>query len=1386
MTTQLLSRTQLRQNLFNIYLELSDCEKLLIQTLTMTDKINSKVLLDLGRYVFPPVSLRNSSSDNEWKNAFEHCKTLQLLERNFGHSDYYNVNAAIVMLCLEDILKKDGLAKSIEIAVKTWSKKTLEYHVHDIPRSVRFRIAIIKGQFESLFSAYSFVDFASQNDTNWASYFNNPFNESYLNDLKISYQVTILKSILKDAQRRCEIANEACAYAMRLVHAGKNPDLDLSNSIGIYLLMSGQFETFDTFFDQLDEIPVETAAIAEAIIGNNDIALKHFELALKHYRKTTRRNTFFFEGPSGPIYLICLLRSREMKNKVKVFNLAEQASRKTPYSNETIYTIRLRSLFDRNGLFLSGDTGNGDDLSNSGQDFFDFWLRSVIAYWRGEKPPETWENEFSKALAFVTDNEFCWLATEMKQILFAFTNKTTWQTPAAQQHGKWQIVSFINAVPVEKSWERALNSLATVIPVDNKTLDVEKVARLSWHIYLPDESYHSPKITLIEQKRLKSGNWNSGKAIDLKKISNTQTNILLTEQDNIVIRILLSTDTYSWDKEPLFAAVAALAGHPAVYMSDKPSQRVDIVCEQPRLVVLPVSQGYKILFEPQLNPSINSHYVFKYETAERIIVFEIKPEHVRIAAILGESGLNVPAEGKERLLTAINALSPQLTIHTDIADAIQTSELVEPDSRPVLRLSGNRQSLFIEVLVRPINEGRMFPPGLGAVAIYETIDGKRIHSRRVLLNEKSLYKNLLELCPTLSLYLSVELLSSTIESPQECLEVLAECKAVESLATILWNESKPIVVSPTLSSSNLSLKVTSAGDWFNIEGKLNIDEKKVIPFRELLDLLDSSDGRFVQLDENRFLALSKEFQRQLERLRSFGTPHGKGTRLHSLAALALGDITEEMEGIDTCPEWKERVMAMGEILTTPFQVPTTFQGSLRDYQIDGFVWLARLAGLGAGACLADDMGLGKTVQAIALLLHRISDGPALIIAPTTVCKNWIDEINRFAPSLDTHLFSESNRDLCVKDATSGSVVVCSYGLLNTSSELLTSREWSTIIIDEAQAIKNMATQRSKVVMELRGRFRMVTTGTPIENHLGELWNIFCFVNPGLLGTITEFNRLFATPIQQHQNNDCRHRLKSLIGPFVLRRVKSQVLDELPPKTESIIYVEPNDQEVALYESLRRKALEELEEGDGRSKHLRILAQIMKLRRACCHPSLVLPDISIPGSKIEAFGECISELLDNKHRALVFSQFTDHLKIVRTYCDTKEISYQYLDGSTPAAERARRIAAFQSGESSLFLMSLKAGGVGVNLTAADYVILLDPWWNPAVEDQASARAHRMGQQRPVTIYRLITRGTIEEKIIELHKHKRDLAESLLDGGDVSGKMTADELMKLIRDSAGCDN
>ncbi|NQU21359.1 MAG: DEAD/DEAH box helicase, partial [Candidatus Nealsonbacteria bacterium] len=551
---------------------------------------------------------------------------------------------------------------------------------------------------------------------------------------------------------------------------------------------------------------------------------------------------------------------------------------------------------------------------------------------------------------------------------------------------------------------------------------------------------------------------------------------------------------------------------------------------------------------------------------------------------------------------------------------------------------------------------------------------------------------------------------------------------------------------------------------------------------KLIDLVEASPARFVKLDDGRFLALTEQLRRRIEELAAYGDRRTNQNKLRfpRVRATVLEDLGESVK-LKSDTHWKDWVRRMREAADVRPEVPSTLQTELRDYQHEGFQWLSRLAAWGVGGCLADDMGLGKTIQALALLLHRAADGPALVVAPTSVTFNWINEAHRFAPTLNTRVFGVGDRSALLKKLGPRDLVICSYGLLHSEAKRLQSQPWHTVVLDEAQAIKNMATRRSRAAMGLEADFRLIMTGTPLENHLGELWNLLEFINPGLLGSLESFQSRFAMPIERDGCRETRRRLKKLIQPFILRRTKSQVLQELPPRTEVTLQVELSDEEAAFYEALRQRAIEKLADaGDGRSQHLQILAELMRLRRACCHPRLVLDDCEIAGSKLALFSETLDELLDNHHKVLVFSQFVDHLSILREELDRKGVSYHYLDGSTPTRQRKQRVEAFQAGEGDVFLISLRAGGLGLNLTAADYVIHMDPWWNPAVEDQASDRAHRLGQQRPVTIYRFITQDTIEHRITQLHSSKRDLADSLLEGADMSGKLSAEQLLKLIRE------
>jgi SNF2 family DNA or RNA helicase len=582
----------------------------------------------------------------------------------------------------------------------------------------------------------------------------------------------------------------------------------------------------------------------------------------------------------------------------------------------------------------------------------------------------------------------------------------------------------------------------------------------------------------------------------------------------------------------------------------------------------------------------------------------------------------------------------------------------------------------------------------------------------------------------------------------------------------------------------LKLSVRSGKEWFSLDGKVAISEDEVLSLQQLLELVDMGKGRFIQLAEGEFVALTNEFRRRLDDLRRVVDRHGKEQRFHPLAAPLVDEALGGSGGIKGDKLWKTTLERFRSAEALQPILPATLQADLRDYQHEGFDWLSRLAHWGVGACLADDMGLGKTVQALALLINRAPAGPALVLAPASVCLNWESEARRFAPTLQPRIFGPGNRKMFVESLQPFDLVICSYTLFQQESELLTAVRWETAVLDEAQAIKNMATKRSQAAMQINAGFRLATTGTPVENRLDELWNLFRFLNPGLLGSHKTFTERFATPIERDQDKNARTLLKKLIRPFLLRRTKSQVLEELPPRTDIIQRVELSGEEAAFYEALRRKALDNLQGSEGQApgeRQIRILAEIMRLRRACCNPQLVLPESHIASAKLAAFREIVDELRANGHRALVFSQFVGHLALLRKELDSAGIGYQYLDGATPAKQRQEQVAAFQGGQGELFLISLKAGGVGLNLTAADYVIHMDPWWNPAVEDQASDRAHRIGQQRPVTVYRLVAANTIEEKIVALHGQKRDLADSLLEGTETATRVSAEDLLELLRET-----
>ncbi len=958
-------------------------------------------------------------------------------------------------------------------------------------------------------------------------------------------------------------------------------------------------------------------------------------------------------------------------------------------------------------------------------------------------------------------------------------------------HAKLGTVTLVDlAVPVP-DWEYSLKTLEQLAyATANKSKRTRKAAtpakrRLAWELRHEDDFI---RIAAKEQRQTKNGAWSKGRKITLRRLAQEAAKLdYLLPQDLDAIAALSSHR--SWDGgHEIYAGLKslyALAGHPHVI--DHSGEPVEVVRRVPELSIDEMEKGgVSVRIEPH-SGEFDDDYGFTAVTDRRYEVAHFTPEHKQLFTVIPEGGLTLPAGAKRRLLTAVSSLASAVRVQSDTDDEAGDATPVAADPEPWVRLEPLDAGLAVALVVEPIPDSdRCFEPGTGGAVVFASLDGQSVRTRRDLVAEKEAVTRLTRQCPELGSR-PTERQPLNLPDPAQCLELLASLD--HAGARCKWPKGQPFRIVAHATTPSLSLTVKSGEQWLEASGKLAVDEQRVMDLKRLFALLEANpDSRFLQLDDGEFVALTQSFRRKLDDFRSLAQAGAEGAmRLNPLQALALDDLLEEAE-VDAdqgVRDLKARLQAAQDFDPV---VPSTLQAQLRPYQVAGYRWLARLAHWGAGACLADDMGLGKTVQALAVLLERAPTGPALVVAPTSVVANWVDEARRFAPTLTpkTYTGAAQARAAILAEPAPFDLYITTYGVLQNDIERLVDVTWACAVLDEAQAIKNPLAKRSRASRRLRANFRIVTTGTPVQNNLMDLHSLFSFINPGLLGSQQQFRRNFAVPIERDDDFETQGRLRRLIAPFVLRRLKSEVLDDLPERTEVTLHVAMSTEEATLYEALRQHAVAELEAaraapdtGEG-ARRVRILAHLTRLRLACCNPRLVLEDGAAPkSSKLATFAATLEELLANRHKVLVFSQFVVHLRLVEEYLREAGVSYQYLDGSTPAKKRTERITAFQSGQGDVFLISVKAGGTGLNLTAADYVIHMDPWWNPAVEDQASDRAHRIGQTRPVTIYRLVTEGTIEERIVDLHGRKRGLAQQLLEGTDSAARLNADELLDLLR-------
>jgi hypothetical protein len=912
--------------------------------------------------------------------------------------------------------------------------------------------------------------------------------------------------------------------------------------------------------------------------------------------------------------------------------------------------------------------------------------------------------------------------------------------------------------------------------------------RMAW--FLDYDNNGECDISPREQKRNAKDVWTKGRPIALKRLCDEIRKFsYLTAQDKKICGHIYAhsyKDGWYTNVEYIFddTYMPDVVGHPFLFLNDG-TTRMELVHGKPELIISKKGKDrFTLVLSPRPRRYFEGKHVVVQETPTRIKLVSLDAKYQAIADILGKEA-SFPASAKNKIVQVMDALAGDITIHSDIEGGSDSVAEAKADSTIHVQLSPLGQGLKLSMVVRPLGEdGPSYPPGSKGKNVIARVNGIQMKTTRDLETEKELAADLINGCPTLA---SAEENQGEWHFPgvEDSLELIQELGARGEGVVLEWPEGKPFEVVGNVSFNQCRLNIKSGEDWFAMTGQVVVDKHLTMEMGILLEYLEKSTTRFLEIQPGRFVELTQAFRKRLQALARYSVRHGKGVRFHPLAALALEGFFQEAGTVRTDKAWKTHIAKLQTQTDPLLAAPSTLDADLRDYQLQGINWMNCLSDWGVGACLADDMGIGKTMQTLAMLIRHAPKGPSLVIAPTSVCANWLAEANRFAPCLNLISFGGNKRKKILEDAGSFDVLICSYGLMQQKkvATMLSAVSWQMVVLDEAQAIKNFATQRSRAAMELTAAFKVILTGTPIENHLGELWNLFQFINPGLLGSLERFNKTFAIPIEKEGDAHARKDLKRLIQPFILRRTKAQVLEELPPRTEILLDIDLSKEEMAFYEALRQQALERIsndDESHGGQKHFKILAEITKLRQACCHSELVNKEISIASSKLAVFSEILGELMNNGHKALVFSQFVGHLSIVRKYLDESKIKYQYLDGSIPATQRQKAIHGFQSGEGDVFLISLKAGGVGLNLTAADYVIHLDPWWNPAVEDQASDRAHRIGQRRPVTIYRLITRGTVEEKIVQMHCRKRNLADSLLTGSDLSGKMSAKELLALIQE------
>ena len=911
-------------------------------------------------------------------------------------------------------------------------------------------------------------------------------------------------------------------------------------------------------------------------------------------------------------------------------------------------------------------------------------------------------------------------------------------------------------------WKIKIEELESILEEDTERREGEL---LGWRIKEQNKTFHLEPIWCLNAK----GQWKTRRA-DLEEL--LEQSFPIDSADSTIINLLHLLKGHSGlakeaKQSLIHQTFTLLIEHPRVFHGAKGKHPIRVEQASLSLFLHKIPSGIELEFHLKgqrvfghdlisLYPTIHGNLLlFTNESACNILHFNNKKQ-----SLIKSLSQNTfyPTEALSQLFSQLHSMQNLFTIRLD-------PELREEEQtlnhQPCFYLECNPNGhLTISAKIKPFEHYSPLIIGVGEQEVYSWHDNTSYFGRRDFQTElQNLQKALqvLQLQTTANNYWQ-------LQDPEEIFKLIQRMQAHQNI-DYHWYSKKPRILSAA-NPSDLKIDIFNKNQAFTIEGTVSFEKQQ----RSLLEILPliRKDSPYLLVEDNTWYTITDEIKKQLlyladslslnEQTLYFYPEHKE--QLRKILQSGVRGEHSSLENIDS-----------SLLISEPKE---DFIHQLRPYQRDGLIFLMQLHQWTTGAILADEMGLGKTIQSLAFI-HNIEPTEAIIIiAPKSVLYNWICEIEKALPDYQYILYSGKDRSDKLLNLKSKSIILASYTVFARDSIQLSTHQFSLAILDEAQTIKNPETERAKACYALKARFKLLLSGTPIENNLFDLWSLFHCALPNLLGSWKQFRFRFVSPIQSGKFSRIED-LNQLISPFFLRRKKSMVAKDLPEKIEINEFVTLSDFEMEYYQEWKEKALQILL---GEKSKIQILATITKLRQLSCHRALVVPTAGQFSSKLQRVLEIMEELQSEQKKVLIFSQFVSFLKILRQELQERGWKFNYLDGSTSFAKRQEEIETFQNDQAiSFFLLSLKAGGTGLNLSCATEVIHLDPWWNPATEDQASDRVHRIGQTQPVTIIRMISRHTIEEKILQLHQKKRLLAENILANQNL---VSLEELHSLLED------